>query len=383
MSYPGLRILTLVPCLFAGLFAGCGGDAAVEFGSPRTVSREQRPTKWDVPTRERLGLPEMKPPPSKPADAPKRWTGATPTGWEALPSDPGRFRELLWRIAGNADTECYLAPGVGGGVAMNMARWYTAQFGIQEVPALESLPIVEIAGRPGRLVELAGTFMQKQGVGMLLAFFAEGEQVTSLKFTGPEAVVLGNKEQFLGLAKSLRTATVGPNKDAPTIERGQPMPADHVPIPGADPNAKAGPAVPAAAPFTATVPAGWTVKAGSQRLLHYTFGGDGEVYLNQLGGSLKQTLDIWRGGMQLPALSDAEFQALPKVPMLGTEGTLLDIAGNYSDISGKQVEGARVLVAAQVDGNAITFVKLVGKAVEVEVQREAFLQFCASLRRAP
>ncbi|MEO6596975.1 MAG: hypothetical protein ABIP94_19690 [Planctomycetota bacterium] len=381
MSNSGLRILTFLSLLFAS----CGADATVDFGEPRLVSRDQRPTTWDALAKLRLGLPDMKAP-SGPAGqaAAKRWSGTTPVGWEELPAQPARFRDAVWRVAGSEGTECYLSAGVGGGVAMNMSRWYTQQFGIQQVPATESLPVVEMAGRTARLVELAGDYMQKPGQAVLLAFYAEGEQVTSLKFNGPEAVVKGNREKFLELAKSLRTATASPDGSALPIQPGQPMPKDHLPMPGAAPHAQTPtPAGPAAAPFTATVPAGWTAKAESSRPLHYTFGTDGEVYLSQLGGGLRPMLDIWRGEVGLAAMTDAEWNALGKAPMLEAQATLLDVAGDFHSMTGKQIAGARLLVATLLEGGSITFVKLVGAKDEVEAQRPAFLQFCASLRRTP
>jgi hypothetical protein len=42
-----------------------------------------------------------------------------------------------------------------------------------------------------------------------------------------------------------------------------------------------------------------------------------------------------------------------------------------------------MLVAARTEGGAIVFVKLVGKAADVDAQVEAFKTFCGSLRRAP
>ena len=351
--------------LLALLSAGCGSPTEVEFGAPRKVSREQRPTTWDAPTRDRLGIRDMAK--SSPHEEPQqRWIGSTPSGWEELPPQPRRFRDLFWRVAGNQETECYLSAGMGGGVAGNMKRWYTEQNGIQDVPSMESLPVVEMAGRQGRLIEL-----NSSGKGMMIAFFAEGPQLTTLKFTGPEAIVKQNREPFLALAKSLRREPgpapapgPGPAETQTSSPHGAPDPG------GSNPE------------ITATAPPGWTVKK-SHRLLHYTFGKDGEVYMSQLGGTLRPTLDIWRGELGLPAMSDSEFQDLPKVRMLGGDGTLLDASGNFQSMSGKQIPGARVLIGALVEGGSITFVKLVGNAAEVEPQREGMLQFLASLRRTP
>ena len=306
------------------------------------------------------------------------FVGALPEGWEALPPQPERMRLALWRIAGDASTECYVTGPTAGGTAGNLARWY-GQFGRQDAPAAEALEIVEMLGTTGRLVELYGTFQGKPGLGMLLAFTARGDEVTTLKFTGPESVVKQHKARFLALAKSLRTASASADPQAPAIQRGQPMPGDHPPVPEAVKQAPP----PPSGPFTATVPAGWTAKAGSSKFVHHGFAGDGEVYLGQLGGGLKATLDIWRGELGQGAMSDEEFAALPQVAFLGEDGRLLDLSGDFRSMSGKQIQGARLLVAARSEGNTIVFCKLVGTAAEVGKQADAFRAFCASVRRVP
>ncbi len=366
-----------VPLLL--VIAACGGESA-GFGAPRTVPREQRPTQWDAPVRERLGMSEPK--------AQAAWSATTPAGWEQLPAQPSRFRDLLFRVAGQPDTECYLTGGVGGGVAGNMRRWYVDQAGRTEVPAAESLPLVELGDRPARLVELTGTISGKPDQGMLLAFASQGDVVTTLKFTGPASVVTAQKDNFLALARSIRRDA---GATAPAATAGAPatgeLPSGHPTTGNATTgNASAGDAAaarPSAAPFVAEVPAGWQVKADSPRPLHHTFGAEGEIYVSQLGGAPRAMLDIWRGEMSLPPLSDAEFAALPKVPMLGGEALLLDLAGEFRSMMGKQIPAARMLVAALHDGTTITFAKLVGTAADVQAQTDAFRAFCASLRRAP
>ena len=250
-----------------------------------------------------------------------------------------------------------------------MVRWFK-QFGIEEVPAMESLPVVELAGRPGRLAELKGTFKGKPGQAALIAFVAMGEQVMSFKFTGPESVVVGNKDKFLALAKSLRP-DAGSGAKAPPIDPGQPLPPGHAPTNG-------GTQAPGASPFSATIPAGWTAKAGSSKPLHHSFGKDGEVYVSQLGGTLKSTLDIW----QKTPLGDAEFEALPKIAFLGEDAVLLDLSGDMSGMT-RKIAGARLLVAARLDGGTITFAKLAGTAGEVAAQADNFRAFCGSVRRLP
>ncbi|MCC7399253.1 MAG: hypothetical protein IT455_19470 [Planctomycetes bacterium] len=306
------------------------------------------------------------------------WTTNLPAGWESLPANPARFRDAVWRVANQPDTDCYLSAAVGGGVPMNLSRWYEQQFG-QPVPSPESLAVVELAGRPARLAEIKGTFQGKTGWAALIAYAAKGEQVMSLKFTGPEAVVVGNREKFLALAASLRTATASPDPKAPPIERGQPLPSSHPDIGTAH-----GAAPAATGPFAATVPAGWTPKAGSPRLLHHTFGNGGEVYVNQLGGTVRGSLDIWRAELALPPIPDAEFAALPKAEFLGADATLLELRGTHQGgAPGKKIEDAGLLVAVRVDDGTVTFCKMFGPAADVADHKAAFVSFCASLRRNP
>ena len=371
-------VLTTSALLFL-LPAACQ-QQTVEWGPAHAEPAEQRPTVWNATAKDRLGLPDMTPRAEggKGSEGGKQFVATVPAGWEAQPAQPARFRDLVWRVAGDAATECYLtAARPVGSITANLDRWYK-QFGIQEPAAVESLPVVEFGNKPGRLLELSGSYQGKPDQGMMLAFTVDGDVVSAtLKFTGPTATVQAHREKFLELAKSLRAASASPVQGAPPIERGQQMPADHPPVAsGATQDTEL-------APFTADVPQGWTAVAGSHRMLHHSFGEGGEVYVSQLGVGLRQNLDIWRGEMGLAPATDAEFDAIGKVPMLGGDGVLLELAGDYRSMSTKQIAGAKMMVIAQEQGGSITFAKLVGKAAEVEGQRTGFLRVCESLRRTP
>jgi hypothetical protein len=376
MKNPAALVLLTMLC-------ACGGSTEVEFGPPRDVPKDKRPMVWDAAMRDRLGVPSMSAPGGGQqagqqggsqggSQAGTALVANTPAGWEELPANPQRFRNAVWRVAGQADTDCYLTIGVGGGVAFNLQRWYVQQFGKQQVPAVEQLPEIDFCNRKGRLVELEGAMGQKQDWAALIAFFHEGSQVTSLKFTGPKAVVAAERDAFLGLAKSIRLGSGGGARQAPPIDPNQPMPDGHVPI-DQQPGAKA--------PFTAVTPEGWVAKQNSRRVLHHTFGRNSELYVSQLGGTLRQTLDIWRFELQLDAMSEQEYAALPKTMFLGDDAVLMDLTGNWRGMTGAQIEDARVLVAARVDGNTITFCKLVGPKDEVDAQRDAFVRFCGTVRK--
>lgn len=365
-------LLLLLP-----LFPSCKEDKPA-FGAEHRVATAQRPVDWNTPAEKRLDLPQMGP--ANQGGAAPALAAPTPEGWEQLPAQPERFRDLLWRIAGQPDTECYLTRRVGGGLQANLGRWYD-QFGQKPKGAVETLPEVELAGKKGRLLELQGSYQGKAGFGMLLAFTVDGDAVQTLKFVGPEAVVSAQRAAFLELARTLRPA----GANAPAVDRPASA-AGTGSVPGATPGAAANRDTPAPAArpaaFVAMVPSGWQPKAGSNRELHYTFGADGEVYLSQLGGDLRPMLDIWRGEMGLEASTDAEWQALAKVSLLGQQGVLLDLSGAYRGMSGKQIADARLLVAAALVDGAVVFVKLVGSSTDVAPHAESFATFCASIRRS-
>ena len=366
----GMKILT--GCLLLLTFAACGEPSQVTFSAPTTVPKEKRPMVWEAALKERLGIRSMgAAKPARPAATSVRAT--TPAGWEQLPANPQRFRNAVWRVAGDPQTDCYLTIGVGGGVPGNLQRWYVQQFGMSAAPAADELPLIDFCGRQGRLVDLAGAMQGKQDWAAFIAFYSEGERVTSLKFTGPQPVLSAQRDAFLSLAASIRLEAGGGAPTAVTaspVQPGQSLPPNHAPV-----------GRPAQAAYTAAAPAGWAAKAGSRRLLHYTFGANSEVYISQLGGDLRPMLDIWRGELQLDAMSDADFEGLPGAAFLGEDAVLMDLAGDWRGMSGAQIAGARLVVVARLDGDAITFCKMVGPSAEVSAQLDAFKQFCGSVRK--
>jgi len=388
--HPPRRALAL--SLLAAL-AACNAEV-VEFGAARSLPKDQRPTVWDAPPKARLGLPDIGPANSSELQSGKQVISVPPTGWEQVEAK-GQFRDAAWRVTGQPETDCYLTLGVGGGVAMNLNRWYVNQFGQSGAPAMESLPIVELGQRPARLAEIEGTFTGKDGWMALIAFYNRGQQVTSLKFTGPAAVVRANKQKFLELAKSIRTASVSKDPSAPVIEPGDQMPAGHPDVGGGagmtgagapNPNAPASHNAGGDASLQADVPDGWQPVQGSGKPLHYSFGSKGQVYVSMVGGSVKASCDIWRGemtsqGQQFGPLTKDEFEALEKISFLGGEGVVMEVAGDYRGMVGEPIANARLLVAARGEGSSIVFCKMLGPAGEVAAQRDAFVRFCQSVRK--
>lgn len=359
-------LLSTVP--FLALLAACG-DSTVSWSPEREVAADKRNLQWDQKTRDRLGLPEMAQPAAQPPAArDKVWTATVPSGWEALPADPARFRNALWRVTGQAETECYLTAEVGGGLQMNAQRWFD-QFGQKppDVAAMAALPPITLLGKPGHLLELAGPYTAggrtREGFAALLAFTVTGDRLDTVKFTGPQAIVAAQRQAFLDLVASIRVDT------SPT------PPAAHAPTPTPTP------ATPTPSQYEIAVPAGWAPVAGSSRDLHYKIGEQTEFYLSGMGGDLRPMLDIWRSEMGQAPIDDAGLAALPKVSLLGAEAVVLDQAGDFTSMTGRKLAAARSLVVAGKQGAAITFVKCVGPAAEVGPQRDAILQAIATIRR--
>jgi hypothetical protein len=354
-----------------------------------------------------------KPPAATGASDSSDYTADTPVGFDELPPEPARFRHLLWRVTGQPESECYLTVGVGGGLTANVNRWY-GQFGkpAPDAAALAALPGVKMLGKPGRLLELQGSYTAsgktRDGFAMLLIYTIDGDNVTTLKFTGPKAVVEEHKFAFIALAGSVRAKAAGETAKPPALPTPTnagpkdvvpPTPAnagpkDLVPSPPANTGPKdvvpPQPPIPTGhsgggdAPFTAAVPAGWLSKAGSAKALHHTFGTGSEIYLGQLGNDLLANVNVWRGALGQAPLDAAGLAALPKTELLGPDAVLLDVAGKLEDqFSGKKLDDARMLLAAGIRDGTLVFVKCVGPATEIGPQREAFVKFCASIRRAP
>ena len=57
------------------------------------------------------------------------------------------------------------------------------------------------------------------------------------------------------------------------------------------------------------------------------------------------------------------------------------LEGDYEGRSGKQIAGAQMLVATALLPSQAVFVKMIGPRAEVAANRQAFLDFCGSLRR--
>jgi len=116
-----------------------------------------------------------------------------------------------------------------------------------------------------------------------------------------------------------------------------------------------------------TTPAGWQERPAAMfRDANFFVAGDerAECYLTTLGGEaggLAANVNRWRSQLSLPALSDAEVAALPRVSWLGTEAAAVDFTGRWKGMSGDQArEGWRLVGRLSVSPEQSRFLKMVG-----------------------
>ncbi len=144
---------------------------------------------------------------------------------------------------------------------------------------------------------------------------------------------------------------------------------------------------PGSAPFAWTLPSGWTEKSASpMRFGDFAITNRPKVecYLSALpggGGGVAASINRWRTQMDLPALSENEFTALPPLRVLGKDGVFVALEGNYrgtrKDLDNPDFKMAGVIV--EYVGAAV-FVKMVGPAADVDAEIENLRALCTSLR---
>lgn len=302
----------------------------------------------------------------------------TPEGWAEAPSSAMRVANFT--IPSVPGAECYLTvlPGDGGGVLANVNRW-RGQMSLEPIDqaALDALPRKPMLGGEAVYTVLDGTFggmrgdQQSENYRMLGAAIVSDGFSYFVKLTGPADALATQEANFDAFLASLRKAEAPAMAQAPPVELAKPAPA------------ATAPAAASAAAITWEAPATWT-KAPDRmmRLVTYTVG-TSECYVAQLGGDgggLAMNLNRWRSQMGQPELSEEEIAALPKIPMMGTEATLIDITGEFTGMANEKIAAARMLGAVSLlDGQAV-FVKMTGPDAEVNAERDNFIAFCQSLK---
>lgn len=330
-----------------------------------------------------------------------------PPGWKELP--PVQFREVNLKPAGHADAECYVTalPGMSLGISDNVNRW-RKQFGqpALDATAIAALPTQKLFTIDATLVELEGTFggMAPPGgqaapgkpdfalVGLLVSL---GDQMVTVKLTGPKDLVRAERPNFDLFVKSLRISRAGgasggnPHASPDANPHGDPSADPH----GGEPPPSSPHSTPPVGGFEAigmkfTAPAGWTREPDrTSRLATLKPAGAKEsecaiIVMSGDAGGVSPNLRRWRGQMGLTALTPAEIEKLPKIRVLGKEAVIVDWVGRFEDpMTNRSIPQARFLAAIAILDARTVFVKLTGPEAEVDEKvRDAFLELCASLK---
>jgi len=138
-------------------------------------------------------------------------------------------------------------------------------------------------------------------------------------------------------------------------------------------------------PFKGDAPENWlTLPSSQMRILNYRFGesGMGEVYLSVSGGGVPDNVNRWLKQFGSKPLSPADFSALEKVEVVGTEGVWVEMAGRFDagPMGGAARSGfALAGVVADVGGRILT-IKMIGPKPEVEAEKEELRQYIGSLQ---
>ena len=375
-----------LPMLLPAVLIGLAACAEQEHSGPRTITATRTWTpigktrQAGRETAARFGYGLRQTEPSEPHAGTLKWT--TPEGWSELASSSMRQANFL--VADDESAQCYLTmlAGDGGGILANVNRW-RGQMGLEptDEAALAAALRAPFLGSEALVVDFSGTWSGMSGsehgadyrlVGMLTIV---GERAFFLKMVGPAELIGSEKRSFLALAASF-------HEDHSEHNHGAPDTADD-PHAGVDMNSGL-PQGPAGG-LTWTAPDGWRQGAPrAMREVTFNLGPDDqtECYLSLLGGGAGgafANINRWRGQMGQSNISQLEFDTLETLDMLGGTGTMIEILGSFSGMSGEQVGEAALLgVVCPLPGRVL-FVKLIGPREVVTAARSDFVAFCKSL----
>ncbi|GAA5484696.1 hypothetical protein [Haloferula sargassicola] len=140
---------------------------------------------------------------------------------------------------------------------------------------------------------------------------------------------------------------------------------------------------PAASPVVAgSVPDGWKEAPASMfRLLNYTFGEAGEVYVSASRGGVLENVNRWLGQFDKPALTSLD--GLETTQSAGYEGVWVAADGRFGGAMGAEAKDDWSLrgVVLEKNGEILT-VKMMGPAAAVAAEETNLRQFLADLKPA-
>lgn len=137
------------------------------------------------------------------------------------------------------------------------------------------------------------------------------------------------------------------------------------------------------------LPSGWQAVAPTrERFVNLRPAGDPEAscYLSFLpgnAGGLEANVNRWLTQIGAEPLGGQAIAALPKVPMLGREATLVEAEGTFEGMGDSPPRpGFKLLGLVVSEPNGSLFLKFTGPSGLVDLEHERFLAFAHSLRLA-
>lgn len=290
-----------------------------------------------------------------------------PPGW--FEKEPTDVRIANFGITQRPDLECYLSmlPGDAGSARANIDRW-RKQMGREPIADAEfsSLTQLPLMSRPALFVDIPGKYTPMGAADAvegyrMLGLIAEFPMMSLFfKMVGPQADVAAELEAFKHIAESVRFGEAAPTTPQVTMHEDDEL---HWSVPagwrdaGPRPNRVVTlelPAVPAAECYVAV--------------------------LGGTGGGVIENLNRWNNQMGRPPLSGAEVAQLAKVEICGISCPLLEAAGRFVAMDGTATEDALLLGAVCLLRDRAVFVKMTGPREAIAAERDAFIEFCRSIR---
>ncbi|MEN8695558.1 MAG: hypothetical protein ACN4GG_05395 [Akkermansiaceae bacterium] len=129
-----------------------------------------------------------------------------PLEWRRI---PGTQMRILNYVAGPDDSVQIFLGQSGGGILPNGNRWL-GQFGLPKVETVDAFQKIEALEQDAYLIEAKGDFgggmgqEPKKNQGLIGFIRPSGEDVITLKMTGPADAVAAERDRFLAYSKALQ-----------------------------------------------------------------------------------------------------------------------------------------------------------------------------------
>jgi hypothetical protein len=336
----------------AGLVAvGCGQSAVSTYEIPKEDYTPKLAAA--APEKAEAGMP-----PNHPGATPPKVRWETPKGW--VEKQAGNMRVASFEIPGEsgvgADVGIIPLPATPEMESGTVGMWLS-EVGLSS-DANPQATVVDIGGGlKARVYDLASNGGKSEGKyknpHILAAIVPREGMNWFVKMSGEDSVVAKQKENFLGLLKTLSFEAAPQMASAPAAA-----------------------AAPGASKTNWKHPENWKEVAPGQMQMAKYVAGDAEITVSTAGGALADNVNRWRGQFGLAQASEAEIQKDVKTLKLadGSNAFAVDLTGTNQ----KTQKAGRLygLIVPRADG--AWFYKMTGEANSVGAEIEHLAEFAAT-----